>query len=146
MVMYQHRLRLLPGGISVGHQEGGFLPCALYLSVDGIEAVYHTFHLCRDAEIIHRRGEHHHVRFYQVRTEFLKVIVEYARSVHPATVAGAARLYLLECAVEAEHLVPLFFRALDELFRQICRISVLTGTARLGNDFFEKSMKKPEMA
>lgn len=117
VVMQQHRFRFLLGGISVGHQEGGLLPCALYLSVDGVKAVYHPFHLCRDAEIIHRRGEHHHVRFYQVRTEFLKVIVENTWPVHAATVAGAARLHLLESTVEAEHLVPLFFRTFDELLR-----------------------------
>ena len=63
-------------------------------------------------------------------TEFLKVVVEYARSIHATAVAGAARLHLLERTVKAEHLVPLFFRAFDKLLRQISGIAVLTGTAR----------------
>ena len=132
MVMHQHRLRFLLGGISVGHQESGLLRRSLYLPVDGIETVDNPFHLCRDAEIIHR-----------LRTEFLKVVVENTWPVHAATVAGAARLHLLESTVETEHVVPFFFRAFDELWLKACTIPVpATAVPKAASaDFFRNSRR-----
>ena len=89
MVMREHRLGFFRSCISVCHQQGRPFLASLELPVERIEAVYHGFELRRESEVIHWRGEYHHIGGHKVRTKQPKIVVEYTLTVHSATVAGA---------------------------------------------------------
>lgn len=64
-----------------------------------------------------------------MRTKFAEIIIEDARSVHTATVARTARLYLLEGTVETINLMTFFLRPFYELLCEISGISITAGAA-----------------
>lgn len=63
-------------------------------------------------------------------TEFVEIIIEDARSIHAATVARTARLYLLEGTVETINLMTFFLRPFYEPVCEISGVSVTAGAAR----------------
>lgn len=69
MVMREHRLGFFRSCISVCHQQGRPFLASLELPVERIEAVYHGFELRRESEVIHWRGEYHHIGGHKVRTK-----------------------------------------------------------------------------
>lgn len=77
MVMREHRLGFFRSCISVCHQQGRPFLASLELPVERIEAVYHGFELRRESEVIHWRGEYHHIGGHKVRTKQPKIVVEY---------------------------------------------------------------------
>ena len=129
MVMREHRLGFFRSCISVCHQQGRPFLASLDLPVERIEAVYHGFELRRESEVIHWRGEYHHVGSHEMRTQFLEIVTEYTLPVHAATVAGDARRDLALGAIETVHLVSGFFCSLDELPDQMVGIPVPTRTS-----------------
>lgn len=124
MVMREHRLGFFRSCISVCHQQGRPFLASLDLPVERIEAVYHGFELRRESEVIHWRGEYHHIGGHKVRTKLPEIVVEYTLTVHSATVAGDAGRNLVLGAIEMVHLVSGFFRTLDELSGQMIGIPV----------------------
>ena len=124
MVMREHRLGFFRSCISVCHQQGRPFLASLDLPVERIEAVYHGFELRRESEVIHWRGEYHHIGGHKVRTKLPEIVVEYTLTVHSATVAGDAGRNLALGAIEMVHLVSGFFRTLDELSGQMIGIPV----------------------
>lgn len=129
MVMREHRLGFFRSCISVCHQQGRPFLASLELPVERIEAVYHGFELRRESEVIHWRGEYHHIGGHKVRTKQPKIVVEYTLTVHSATVAGDAERNLVLGAIEMVHLVSGFFRTLDELSGQMIGIPVPARTS-----------------
>lgn len=129
MVMREHRLGFFRSCISVCHQQGRPFLASLELPVERIEAVYHGFELRRESEVIHWRGEYHHIGGHKVRTKQPKIVVEYTLTVHSATVAGDAGRNLVLGAIEMVHLVSGFFRTLDELSGQMIGIPVPARTS-----------------
>lgn len=129
MVMREHRLGFFRSCISVCHQQGRPFLASLDLPVERIEAVYHGFELRRESEVIHWRGEYHHIGGHKVRTKLPEIVVEYTLTVHSATVAGDAGRNLALGAIEMVHLVSGFFRTLDELSGQMIGIPVPARTS-----------------
>ena len=129
MVMRKHRFGFLRSCISVCHQQGRPFLASLDLPVERIEAVYHGFELRRESEVIHWRGEYHHIGGHKVRTKLPEIVVEYTLTVHSATVAGDAGRNLALGAIEMVHLVSGFFRTLDELSGQMIGIPVPARTS-----------------
>lgn len=83
MVMREHRLGFFRSCISVCHQQGRPFLASLDLPVERIEAVYHGFELRRESEVIHWRGEYHHIGGHKVRTKLPEIVVEYTLTFIP---------------------------------------------------------------
>ena len=109
MVMREHRLGFFRSCISVCHQQGRPFLASLELPVERIEAVYHGFELRRESEVIHWRGEYHHIGGHKGGNEEPPNAVLYKLTGHSSTGAGDAGRKPVAGAIEMVNTASRFF-------------------------------------